>query len=50
MFDGESRCYDAIVKRLVKYDGDLQGATVDRGILGYGAKGYTYIGKPLHLS
>ena len=40
--------YDAIVKRLRLMD--VAGATVYRGILGYGAKGHTHKGGPLHFS
>ena len=40
--------YDAIVKRLRMED--LAGATVEKGILGYGAKGHTHKGSFLHLS
>ena len=38
--------YDAIVKRLVMMD--ISGATVYRGILGYGAKGHTHKSNFLH--
>ena len=40
--------YDAIVKRLRMMD--VSGATVYRGILGYGAKGHTHKRSLLHLS
>jgi uncharacterized protein len=40
--------YDAIVKRLRMMD--IAGATVYRGILGYGAKGHTHKQGKLHLS
>jgi PII-like signaling protein len=40
--------YDAIIKRLRMLD--IAGATVYRGILGYGAKGHTHKGGMLHLS
>ncbi len=40
--------YDAIVKRLRMMD--ISGATVHRGILGYGAKGHTHKQSFLHLS
>jgi len=40
--------YDAIVKRLRLLD--VSGATVYRGILGYGVKGHTHKGGVLHLS
>ena len=40
--------YDAIVKRLRMMD--IAGATVHRGILGYGAKGHTHKESFLHLS
>ncbi len=46
-FDGEP-LYDAIVKRLRMME--ISGATVDRGILGYGAKGHTHKESFLHLS
>jgi PII-like signaling protein len=46
-FDGEP-LYDAIVKRLRMLE--ISGATVDRGILGYGAKGHTHKEGFLHLS
>ena len=39
---------DAIVKRLRMMD--IAGATVHRGILGYGAKGHTHKESFLHLS
>ncbi len=44
---GES-LYDAIVKRLRMMD--ISGATVYRGILGYGAKGHTHKERSFHLS
>jgi PII-like signaling protein len=44
----ESRWYEAIVKRLRMMD--IAGATVYRGILGYGAKGHTHKQHFLHLS
>jgi PII-like signaling protein len=40
--------YDAIVKRLRMMD--ISGATVHRGILGYGAKGHTHKQSFLHMS
>jgi PII-like signaling protein len=40
--------YDAIVKRLRMME--ISGATVHRGILGYGAKGHTHKQSFLHLS
>ena len=40
--------YDAIVKRLRMMD--IAGATVYRGILGYGVKGHTHRAGLLHLS
>jgi len=40
--------YDAIVKRLCMLD--ISGATVHRGILGYGVKGHTHRDSPLHFS
>jgi PII-like signaling protein len=40
--------YDAIVKRLMTMD--IAGATVYRGILGYGAKGHTHKQNFLHTS
>ena len=40
--------YDAILKRLRLMD--IAGATVYRGILGYGAKGHTHKSGPLHFS
>ena len=40
--------YDAIVKRLWMLD--ISGATVHRGILGYGAKGHTHKDTFLHFS
>jgi PII-like signaling protein len=40
--------YDAIVKRLMMMD--IAGATVYRGILGYGAKGHTHKQNFLHTS
>ena len=46
-FDGEP-LYEAIVKRLRMLE--ISGATVDRGILGYGAKGHTHKESFLHLS
>lgn len=46
-WDGEP-LYDAIVKRLRMLD--IAGATVYRGILGYGAKGHTHKEGLLHLS
>jgi len=45
--DGEA-LYDAIVKRLRMMD--IAGATVYRGILGYGAKGHTHREHFLHIS
>jgi hypothetical protein len=44
----EEPLYDAIVKRLRMMD--ISGATVYRGILGYGAKGHTHKQSFLHLS
>jgi PII-like signaling protein len=46
-FDGEP-LYEAIVKRLRMLD--IAGATVYRGILGYGAKGHTHREHFLHIS
>jgi len=46
-FDGEP-LYDAIVKRLRMMD--IVGATVYRGILGYGSKGHTHREHFLHIS
>jgi PII-like signaling protein len=46
-FDGEP-LYDAIVKRLRMME--ISGATVYRGILGYGAKGHQHKERFLHLS
>jgi PII-like signaling protein len=46
-WDGEP-LYDAIIKRLRMMD--IRGATVYRGILGYGAKGETHKGHFLHIS
>ena len=46
-WDGEP-LYDAIVKRLRMME--ISGATVHRGILGYGAKGHTHKQSFLHLS
>jgi PII-like signaling protein len=46
-WDGEP-LYEAIVKRLRMLE--ISGATVDRGILGYGAKGHTHKQSFLHLS
>src|SRR5579862_1534078 len=46
-FDGEP-LYDAIVKRLRMMD--IAGATVYRGILGYGIKGHTHKQNLLHTS
>jgi PII-like signaling protein len=46
-WDGEP-LYDAIIKRLRMMD--ILGATVYRGILGYGAKGETHKGHFLHIS
>jgi PII-like signaling protein len=46
-WDGEA-LYDAIVKRLRMMD--IAGATVYRGILGYGAKGHTHREHFLHIS
>ena len=40
--------YDAVLKRLRLMD--IAGATVYRGILGYGAKGHTHRSGPLHFS
>lgn len=40
--------YDAIVKRLRMMD--FSGATVHKGILGYGAKGHTHKASRIHLS
>lgn len=45
--DGEP-LYDAIVKRLRRMD--ISGATVHRGILGYGVKGHTHKQSFFHLS
>lgn len=45
---GGEPLYDAIVKRLRMMD--ISGATVYRGILGYGAKGHTHKGSFLHIS
>ena len=45
--DGEP-LYDAIVKRLRMMD--ISGATVERGILGYGIKGHTHRQNLLHTS
>ena len=45
--DGEP-LYEAIVKKLLMMD--FSGATVYRGILGYGAKGHTHKGGRFHLS
>jgi PII-like signaling protein len=45
---GEEPLYDAIVKRLRLMD--IAGATVYRGILGYGAKGHTHKQNFLHTS
>lgn len=45
--DGEP-LYDAIVKRLRMLE--IAGATVYRGILGYGAKGHTHRARFLHIS
>jgi len=45
--DGEP-LYDAIVKRLRMLD--IAGATVYRGVLGYGAKGHTHREHFLHIS
>ncbi len=42
------RLYDAIVKRLRMMD--IAGATVYRGLMGYGAKGETHRSKLLHIS
>ena len=44
----EEPLYEAIVKRLRMMD--VSGATVYRGILGYGAKGHTHKASFLHLS
>jgi PII-like signaling protein len=44
----EEPLYDAIVKRLMTMD--IAGATVYRGILGYGAKGHTHKQNLLHTS
>jgi PII-like signaling protein len=44
----EEPLYDAIVKRLRMMD--ISGATVYRGVLGYGAKGHTHKQSFLHLS
>lgn len=44
----DERLYDAIVKRLRMMD--VAGATVYRGILGYGAKGHTHKQSTLHFS
>ena len=46
-WDGEP-LYDAIIKRLRMMD--ILGATVYRGILGYGVKGETHKGHFLHIS
>jgi PII-like signaling protein len=46
-FDGEP-LYEAIVKRLRMMD--IAGATVYRGVLGYGAKGHTHREHFLHIS
>ncbi|HWC00125.1 MAG TPA: DUF190 domain-containing protein, partial [Bryobacteraceae bacterium] len=46
-WDGQP-LYDAIVKRLRMMD--IAGATVYRGILGYGARGHTHKDRFLHLS
>ena len=46
-FDGEP-LYEAIVKRLRMLD--IAGATVYRGVLGYGAKGHTHREHFLHIS
>ena len=46
-WDGEP-LYDAIIKKLRMMD--ILGATVYRGILGYGAKGETHKGSFLHIS
>ena len=45
---GGEPLYDAIVKRLRMLD--IAGATVYRGILGYGAKGHTHKQNILHMS
>jgi PII-like signaling protein len=45
--DGEP-LYEAIVKRLRMLD--IAGATVYRGVLGYGAKGHTHREHFLHIS
>lgn len=45
---GDEPLYDAIVKKLRMMD--FAGATVYRGILGYGAKGHTHKGGRFHLS
>ena len=45
---GDEPLYDAIVKRLRSME--VAGATVYRGILGYGAKGHTHRRSFLHLS
>lgn len=45
---GEEPLYDAIIKRLRLMD--IAGATVYRGILGYGAKGHTHKQNFLHTS
>ncbi|HLK50927.1 MAG TPA: DUF190 domain-containing protein [Bryobacteraceae bacterium] len=47
LWDGEP-LYEAILKRLRLMD--IAGATVYRGILGYGAKGHTHKSGRLHLS
>jgi PII-like signaling protein len=47
MFHGEP-LYDAIVKRLRMED--IAGATVEKGVLGYGAKGHTHKERFLHFS
>jgi uncharacterized protein len=45
---GDEPLYEAIVKKLRMMD--FSGATVYRGILGYGAKGHTHKGGRFHLS
>jgi uncharacterized protein len=45
---GDEPLYEAIVKKLRMLD--FSGATVYRGILGYGAKGHTHKGGRFHLS
>ena len=45
---GSEPLYEAIVKKLRMMD--FAGATVYRGILGYGAKGHTHQEGPFHLS